>query len=235
MHPLKGIFLSLLATSPIKMNRSLKLDESQRFLSEKISKVLALSILSAAVPLLVEIQPSTAQTCNVYGCSQRGAGACNPYGCPNPGAGTCNPYGCPKRGAVSCNPYGCPNPGAGTCNPYGCPKRGAGDCNPYGCPNPGAGTCNPYGCPKRGAVSCNPYGCPNPGAAACNPYGCPASPQNSNRPARFPASARRNKVVYNRNSRPITGLYVVPTNSESWGCNILPNRHLQLGLFVGKF
>ena len=183
MHPLKGIFLSLLATSPIKMNRSLKLDESQRFLSEKISKVLALSILSAAVPLLVEIQPSTAQTCNVYGCSQRGAGACNPYGCPNPGAGTCNPYGCPKRGAVSCNPYGCPNPGA----------------------------------------------------AACNPYGCPASPQNSNRPARFPASARRNKVVYNRNSRPITGLYVVPTNSESWGCNILPNRHLQLGLFVGKF
>lgn len=44
----------------------------------------------------ISIQESAlAQVCNVFGCSQPGAGECNPFGCPNPGAGECTPFGCP--------------------------------------------------------------------------------------------------------------------------------------------
>ena len=76
------------------MNRSLSRSPKRRFLSGTIRKVLTIGILST-VPLLVAIQPSAAQSCNAFGCSQPGAGECNPFGCPNPGAALCTPFGCP--------------------------------------------------------------------------------------------------------------------------------------------
>lgn len=81
------------------MNRSLSHLPKHRFLSGTIRKVLMIAILGAALPLLAEIQPSAAQTCNVFGCSQPGASACNPFGCPNPGAAPCSPFGCPTSPA----------------------------------------------------------------------------------------------------------------------------------------
>lgn len=77
------------------MNRLLSHLPKSGFLSGTISKVLTIGILSASLPLFVQIEPSVAQTCNAFGCSQPGAGACNPFGCPNPGAAPCTPFGCP--------------------------------------------------------------------------------------------------------------------------------------------
>jgi hypothetical protein len=79
----------------IKMNRSLGRSPKRGFLSVIFSKALTIGVLSVALPLLGHTQPSVAQTCNVFGCSQPGAGACNPFGCPNPGANPCTPFGCP--------------------------------------------------------------------------------------------------------------------------------------------
>jgi len=77
------------------MNRSLYRSPNCGFLSVTLSKVLTIGILGATLSLLGQIQPSIAQTCNAFGCSQPGAGACNPFGCPNPGAAPCTPFGCP--------------------------------------------------------------------------------------------------------------------------------------------
>jgi hypothetical protein len=77
------------------MNRSLGCSRKRGFLSVSFSKALTIGVLSVALPLLGHAQPSVAQTCNVFGCSQPGAGACNPFGCPNPGANPCTPFGCP--------------------------------------------------------------------------------------------------------------------------------------------
>lgn len=53
---------------------------------------------------LIGIQrPAFSQVCNVFGCSQPGAGACNPFGCPNPGAGECTPFGCPASPPTNSN------------------------------------------------------------------------------------------------------------------------------------
>lgn len=99
-------------------------------------------------------------------------------------------------------------------------------CNVFGCSQPGAAACNPFGCPSQGAGECNPFGCPNPGASACTPFGCPASPQRSSEPPpsstqNAPASDRRNFVAYNKTNQTITALYLSPTDSNSWGGNIL--------------
>ncbi len=77
------------------MNRSLGCSRKRGFLSVTFSKALTIGVLSAILPLLGHTQPSVAQTCNPFGCSQPGAGACNPFGCPNPGADPCTPFGCP--------------------------------------------------------------------------------------------------------------------------------------------
>lgn len=89
-----------------------------------------------------------------------------------------------------------------------------------------AQTCNPFGCSQPGAAACNPFGCPNPGASECTPFGCPASPQGSSQPPSSNtqntfASDRRNFILYNNTSQTLTGLYISPTNSKSWGDNIL--------------
>ena len=65
-----------------------------QFLVESI-KFLCISSCGIGLALLPAQPPSTAQTCNTFGCSQPGAGACNPFGCPNPGASPCTPFGCP--------------------------------------------------------------------------------------------------------------------------------------------
>src|SRR4028118_94284 len=77
------------------MKRSLSRSPKREFLSVTFSKALTIGVLSLALPLLGHAQPSVAQTCNAFGCSQPGAGACNPFGCPNPGATPCTPFGCP--------------------------------------------------------------------------------------------------------------------------------------------
>lgn len=61
----------------------------------KLTSICAISVCSAGIAFIPALQPSLAQTCNVFGCSQPGAGECNPFGCPNPGAGACTPFGCP--------------------------------------------------------------------------------------------------------------------------------------------
>jgi hypothetical protein len=88
----------------IKMNRLLSRLPKSGFLSGTISKVLTIGILSASLPLFVQIEHSVAQTCNAFGCSQPGAGACNPFGCPNPGADPCTPFGCPASPTPSSAP-----------------------------------------------------------------------------------------------------------------------------------
>ena len=59
------------------------------------AQVLGLSLLNAGALILLKPEAAIAQTCNVFGCSQPGAGECNPFGCPNPGASECTPFGCP--------------------------------------------------------------------------------------------------------------------------------------------
>ncbi|MEG4808280.1 hypothetical protein QUA82_13415 [Microcoleus sp. F8-D3] len=86
------------------MNRLLSRLPKNGFLSGTISKVLTIGILSASLPLFVQIEPSVAQTCNVFGCSQPGASACNPFGCPNPGAAPCTPFGCPASPTPAASP-----------------------------------------------------------------------------------------------------------------------------------
>lgn len=88
----------------IKMNRLLSRLPKSGFFSGTISKVLTIGVLSASLPLFVQIEHSVAQTCNAFGCSQPGAGACNPFGCPNPGAGPCTPFGCPASPTPSSAP-----------------------------------------------------------------------------------------------------------------------------------
>lgn len=61
-----------------------------------VSKLLAVSALGIGFLGAPPPEPVAAQVCNVFGCSQPGAGACNPFGCPNPGAGECTPFGCPS-------------------------------------------------------------------------------------------------------------------------------------------
>ena len=96
----------------------------------KMVMMLTGGVLSISLSVVTDIKPSVAQTCNVYGCSQPGAGDCNVYGCPKPGAGACNVYGCSQPGAGDCNVYGCPKPGAGACNVYGCPAAPQGSSPP---------------------------------------------------------------------------------------------------------
>lgn len=61
----------------------------------QIAQIVGVSLLSMGLAHLAKPMIATAQVCNVYGCSQSGAGACNVYGCPNVGADPCNVYGCP--------------------------------------------------------------------------------------------------------------------------------------------
>jgi hypothetical protein len=86
------------------MNRSLSRSPKRGFLSVTFSKALTIGVLSTILPLLGRAQPSVAQTCNVFGCSQPGAGACNPFGCPNPGANPCTPFGCPASPTPAATP-----------------------------------------------------------------------------------------------------------------------------------
>ena len=67
--------------------------------------------LGVCVSLIGIQEPGLAQVCNVFGCSQPGAGACNPFGCPNPGAGECTPFGCPASPPTNSN-----NPNQSTSN-----------------------------------------------------------------------------------------------------------------------
>jgi hypothetical protein len=62
----------------------------------KYAQILGISLFSFGVVSTIDSHPATAQVCNVFGCSQPGAGECNPFGCPNPGAGSCTPFGCPE-------------------------------------------------------------------------------------------------------------------------------------------
>ena len=78
------------------------------FLSLALRKVITISFLSTSLLLSTEAKPSVAQTCNIFGYSQPGAGSCNPFGCPQPNAGSCNPFGCPNPNAGACTPFGCP-------------------------------------------------------------------------------------------------------------------------------
>lgn len=59
------------------------------------ARIVGVSLLSIGLAHLAKPTIASAQVCNVYGCSQSGAGACNVYGCPNVGADPCNVYGCP--------------------------------------------------------------------------------------------------------------------------------------------
>jgi len=88
---------------------------SSRFLREA-TKLLCISSFGIGLAWLPVQAPSTAQTCNTFGCSQPGAGACNPFGCPKPGASECNPFGCPNPGAAPCTPFGCPASPPGAAN-----------------------------------------------------------------------------------------------------------------------
>jgi hypothetical protein len=76
----------------IKMNRLLSRLPKSGFLSGTISKVLTIGILSASLPLFVQIEHSVAQTCNAFGCSQPGAGACNPFWLPKSGCESVYPF-----------------------------------------------------------------------------------------------------------------------------------------------
>jgi hypothetical protein len=58
-------------------------------------QTLGISLLGIGFINIIAPNTATAQSCNVYGCSQPGAGQCNVYGCPNPGADQCTVYGCP--------------------------------------------------------------------------------------------------------------------------------------------
>ncbi|NJK65896.1 MAG: hypothetical protein HC849_00165 [Oscillatoriales cyanobacterium RU_3_3] len=78
-------------------------------MSVSFSKALTIGVLSVALPLLGHAQPSVAQTCNVFGCSQPGADACNPFGCPNPGAAPCTPFGCPASPTPAATPAAQPS------------------------------------------------------------------------------------------------------------------------------
>lgn len=72
----------------------------------KYTQIFGISFLSVGLINIVNSQPATAQSCNVFGCSQPGAGECNPFGCPNPGAGPCTPFGCPASPTGSSNTSG---------------------------------------------------------------------------------------------------------------------------------
>jgi len=65
----------------------------------KMAMILTVGILGTSLSFGTDIQPSAAQSCNPFGCSQPGAGSCNPFGCPNPGASPCTPFGCPPSPA----------------------------------------------------------------------------------------------------------------------------------------
>lgn len=69
----------------------------------KYAQILGVSLFSFVLVNMVDSRPATAQVCNVFGCSQPGAGECNPFGCPNPGAGPCTPFGCPASPTSSSN------------------------------------------------------------------------------------------------------------------------------------
>lgn len=68
-----------------------------------ISVVGFVGISSLSLSFLPIQKLALAQSCNVFGCSQPGAGQCNVFGCPNPGAAACTTFGCPSA-PVNTNP-----------------------------------------------------------------------------------------------------------------------------------
>jgi hypothetical protein len=72
----------------------------------KYAQILGISLFGVGFIHIINPDYVAAQSCNVFGCSQPGAGECNPFGCPNPGAGACTPFGCPPSPTGSSNPSG---------------------------------------------------------------------------------------------------------------------------------
>jgi hypothetical protein len=76
-------------------------------LANSVSKIVSVvglvGISSLGLSFLAIQKSALAQSCNVFGCSQPGAGECNVFGCPNPGAGSCEVFGCPSA-PVNTNP-----------------------------------------------------------------------------------------------------------------------------------
>lgn len=68
----------------------------------KVASIVGLLGISSLSSLAIQ-KSAFAQSCNVFGCSQPGAGECNVFGCPSPGAGSCEVFGCPSA-PVNTNP-----------------------------------------------------------------------------------------------------------------------------------
>lgn len=94
-------FFQFLFSPPLQKRYFMKIQAVAKY-----AQILGISLFSCGLVNIVDSRPATAQVCNVFGCSQPGAGECNPFGCPNPGAGPCTPFGCPASPTGSSN-----NPG----------------------------------------------------------------------------------------------------------------------------